>query len=87
MPGAVVYVRTVSRVLEICDSADDERSLRRQVVEELGPVVGFESYAWLLTDPVTSVGASPLAEVAWLPELSGQPGSLVSSRHDSTTSQ
>lgn len=72
MPGAGVYARTVSRVLDICDSADDERSLRRQVVEVLRPVVGFDSYAWLLTDPVTSVGASPLAEVAWLPELPRQ---------------
>jgi DNA-binding CsgD family transcriptional regulator len=31
--------------------------------------VPFDAYVWLLTDPVTSVGASPLADVPCLPEL------------------
>jgi DNA-binding CsgD family transcriptional regulator len=72
MPGAGTYARASARVLEICRSTDDERTLRQQVVEELRLVVGFESYAWLLTDPATSVGSSPLAEVAWLEELPRQ---------------
>jgi len=72
MPGAGAYARATARVLEICRSADDERTLRRQVVEELRPVVAFDSYAWLLTDPATSVGASPLANVAWLQDLPRQ---------------
>ena len=29
----------------------------------------FDAYAWLLTDPETSVGSSPLADVPCLPEL------------------
>ena len=70
MPRA--YARANARVLEICQSAHDERTLRQQVVEELQPVLGFESYAWLLTDPATSVGASPLADVTWLPDLPRQ---------------
>ncbi|MGI8652226.1 MAG: LuxR C-terminal-related transcriptional regulator [Geodermatophilaceae bacterium] len=35
-------------------------------------MVDFEAYAWLLTDPRTSVGTSPLAEVPWLPDLPRQ---------------
>ena len=72
MPGAGGYARAKAGVLEICRSAGDERTLRRQIVEELRHVVGFDSYAWLLTDPATSVGASPLAEVAWLHDLPRQ---------------
>lgn len=56
----------------MCQSAADARTLRLQVVEELRRVVGFDAYAWLLTDPATAVGASPLADVPWLPELSRQ---------------
>ena len=72
MPGAGGYARAKAGVLETCRSAGDERTLRRQIVEELRHVVGFDSYAWLLTDPATSVGASPLAEVAWLQDLARQ---------------
>ncbi len=35
-------------------------------------MVDFEAYAWLLTDPKTSVGTSPLADVPWLPDLPRQ---------------
>jgi DNA-binding CsgD family transcriptional regulator len=40
-----------------------------QLLEEIRLAVGFDSYAWLLTDPETSVGAAPLADVPCLPEL------------------
>ena len=72
MPAATASARAKARVLEICGSVDDDRVLRRQVLNELGSVVGFDAYAWLLTDPVTSVGVSPLAEVAWLQDLPRQ---------------
>jgi DNA-binding CsgD family transcriptional regulator len=32
-------------------------------------VIGFDAHVWLLTDPETSVGASPLAHVPCVPEL------------------
>src|ERR1019366_4726257 len=32
-------------------------------------VIDFDAYVWLLTDPVTTVGAAPLADVPCLPEL------------------
>jgi DNA-binding CsgD family transcriptional regulator len=35
----------------------------------LRQIVPFDAYAWLLTDPETSVGSSPLADVPCLPEL------------------
>jgi DNA-binding CsgD family transcriptional regulator len=56
----------------MCQSANDARTLRLQVIEELRRVVGFDAYAWLLTDPATAVGVSPLADVPWLPELPEQ---------------
>jgi hypothetical protein len=47
----------------------DARTLRLEVLPILRRVVGFDAYAWLLTDPETAVGASPLADVPCLPEL------------------
>ncbi len=54
----------------MCQQLDDARALRLQVVAEIRQVVGFDAYAWLLTDPETSVGSAPLADVPCLPELS-----------------
>jgi DNA-binding CsgD family transcriptional regulator len=39
------------------------------MLEEVGRQVGFDAYAWLLTDPETEVGSDPLADVPCLPEL------------------
>jgi DNA-binding CsgD family transcriptional regulator len=47
----------------------DARSLRLQVLAVLREVIDFDAYVWLLTDPVTTVGAAPLADVPCLPEL------------------
>lgn len=43
--------------------------MRLQLLDEIRAVVDFDSYAWLLTDPRTSVGCAPLADVPCLPEL------------------
>ena len=61
--------RSQERVLRICDSAADARALRLQLLAEIRQVVSFDAYAWLLTDPQTSVGSAPLADVPCLPEL------------------
>ena len=37
------------------------------VLDVLAEVVDFDAYVWLLTDPVTTVGAAPLADVPGLP--------------------
>lgn len=50
----------------------DARTLRVELLAEIRRSVGFDAYAWLLTDPVTEVGGSPLADVPWLAELPRQ---------------
>ena len=67
-----IHARSRERIGRTCQLALDARALRRAVLPELRRVVGFDAYAWLLTDPATAVGASPLAEVPWLPELPAQ---------------
>jgi len=57
------------RVARICGAGGDGRVLRLGLLEEIRRVVGFDAYAWLLTDPETSVGSAPLADVPCLPEL------------------
>ena len=49
---------------------DDDRTLRRDVVEQVRRTVPFDAFAWLLTDPETTVGTAPLAEVPCLDRLS-----------------
>ncbi len=60
---------STERIERICASGLGDRALRLQVLDAIRPVVGFDAYAWLLTDPQTSVGAAPLADVPCLPEL------------------
>lgn len=48
----------------------DSRVFRTQVLEGLRRDVGFDWYAWVLTDPATTVGADPLAH---LPDLAVLP--------------
>ncbi len=47
----------------------DAIQLRLAVLAEVRAAVGFDAYAWLLTDPETEVGSAPLADVPCLPEL------------------
>jgi hypothetical protein len=47
----------------------DARTLRLEVLAAIGRVIGYDAYAWLITDPETSVGSSPLADVPCLPQL------------------
>jgi len=48
----------------------DSRVFRTDMLERLRRVVHFEWYAWVLTDPLTTVGVDPLADV---PDLSALP--------------
>ena len=61
--------QSLSRILRICDAAGDARTLRLRLLHEIRQAIGFDAYAWLLTDPETSVGVAPLADVPCLPEL------------------
>ena len=66
MPGRP---RSLDRLERVCGSTDDARELRSRLVEELRRAVGFDWYAFVLTDPRTSVGVAPLAAVPSLAEL------------------
>lgn len=80
-PGMTSAAASLERIGRICDAATevpsdvptdaptDDRALRLELLAEIGKVLAFDAYAWLLTDPVTSVGAAPLADVPCLPEL------------------
>jgi DNA-binding CsgD family transcriptional regulator len=60
---------SLQRIERLCAAPLDERALREQTIIELGRVVSYDAYVWLLTDPVTTVGVSPLADVPSFPEL------------------
>jgi hypothetical protein len=62
--------RAIDRIMQVCGTtALDDRSLRVAILNEVRPVVAFDAFVWLLTDPQTEVGCSPLADVPCLPEL------------------
>jgi DNA-binding CsgD family transcriptional regulator len=67
--SSVAYARERERVLRLCDAAGDARTLRLELLDAIRRVVGFDAYAWLVTDPETSVGCAPLADVPCLPQL------------------
>ncbi len=64
--------RLTAAVERLPASEVDDRALRAQILEVIQQFVPFDAYAFLLTDPATTVGCSPLAEVpnvATLPHL------------------
>jgi DNA-binding CsgD family transcriptional regulator len=67
--SSTAYARSRDRVVRICAAARDARDVRLELLDEIRRVVGFDAYAWLLTDPETTVGSAPLADVPCLPEL------------------
>jgi len=67
--GSAAYARARETVLRICRGEADPRALRLAALDAIRRAVGFDAYAWLLTDPETSVGSSPLADVPCLPQL------------------
>lgn len=67
--SSAIRTRARERVARICESGADARTVRLELLEQVGRVVDFDAHAWLLTDPETSVGSAPLADVPCLPEL------------------
>ncbi|MBM7787227.1 helix-turn-helix transcriptional regulator [Tenggerimyces flavus] len=64
----------LERVERLCAGTLDAKSLRERVLAEVRRAVPFDAQVWVLTDPVTRVGTSPLADVpglSWpdLPDL------------------
>ncbi|MDD9380995.1 helix-turn-helix transcriptional regulator [Streptomyces sp. ZAF1911] len=69
MADSAAYARSHARVVRLCAAAGDSRDLRLRLLDELRATVGFDAYAFLLTDPETSVGCAPIADFPNLPEL------------------
>lgn len=72
MPASHSRVR--ERIERVCGRDLSARDLRIALLEQIGQAVPFDAHAWLLTDPVTRVGTSPLAAlpgVSWdrLPDI------------------
>ncbi|MBA3528847.1 MAG: LuxR family transcriptional regulator, partial [Propionibacteriaceae bacterium] len=57
------------RVERICQSTPEATQLRVGVLDQIRRVIDFDAHVWLLTDPSTTVGSAPLAEVPCLLEL------------------
>ncbi len=71
MMGGVSTARLTDAVERIAVGADD-RDLRSRVLEAIHGSIPFDAHAFLLTDPTTSVGCSPVAavpDIATLPNL------------------
>ncbi len=61
--------RATERVERLCRDHVGERAFRVALIDELRRSVGFDWYAWLLTDPESEVGSSPLADTPSLHDL------------------
>ena len=69
MASTWARTRARERIAALGAAALGDRDLRRQVLAVLREVIDFGPYVWLLTDPVTTVGTAPLAEVPCITEL------------------
>ncbi len=69
MGSSSAYTRAREKIGRLCASGAGPRALRLEALAVIRPAVGFDAYAWLLTDPETAVGSSPLADVPCLPGL------------------
>lgn len=61
--------RAAERIGRLRGDGLTSRTLRRALLEEISGNVGFDAYAWLLTDPETEVGCDPVADVPCMPQL------------------
>jgi DNA-binding CsgD family transcriptional regulator len=69
MASTTAQAQARDRLRQLCAAGADARTLRLEALAVLRRVIGFDAYVWLMTDPETSVGSAPLADVPCLPEL------------------
>ncbi|HEX5301005.1 MAG TPA: hypothetical protein VFW50_28835 [Streptosporangiaceae bacterium] len=69
MGSSAAYARAHEAVGRSCRGGLHPRELRLEALAAIRRAVGFDAYAWLVTDPETAVGSSPLADVPCLPRL------------------
>lgn len=53
--------------MRMAEAAPDDRALRLMFLDVIRAKVSFDAFAWLMTDPLTTVGSSPVADVPGLP--------------------
>ncbi|WP_027862535.1 helix-turn-helix transcriptional regulator [Marmoricola sp. URHB0036] len=58
---------SLDRIERLSRGSLTAKALREEVVAEVRRVIGFDGYVFMLTDPTTRVGCSPLADVPMLP--------------------
>ncbi|MGB8380177.1 MAG: LuxR C-terminal-related transcriptional regulator [Dermatophilaceae bacterium] len=71
-PSTAASARLLAAVGRVCAGTVDSRELRAGALDLIGREMPVDAYAYVLTDPVTSVGVDPLAsipEVCDLPML------------------
>ncbi len=59
--------RAHAQIEDLARQSLDSVALRGALLGVLAEALEFDGYVWVLTDPVTSVGAAPLADVPGLP--------------------
>lgn len=78
MPPSSVTARLRAQVERVCAAVTDDdgarqshpdRTLRVHLVDALRRAIGFDAYAFVLTDPETAVGTSPLSDAPILDQL------------------
>jgi DNA-binding CsgD family transcriptional regulator len=69
MTAGAAHRRAAERIEAVCRSAEDVSTLRIAVLDVVREVCPFDAHTWMLTDPETSVGAAPYAEVPCFSEL------------------
>ena len=65
--GVLQIRSSLDRIGRLCRGSLTAKSLREEVMAEVRRVMPFDAYVFMLTDPVTRVGSSPLADVPMLP--------------------
>ncbi|MDJ0314617.1 helix-turn-helix transcriptional regulator [Arthrobacter sp. H35-D1] len=69
MATALTRAAVRERIDSISTKSSDARTFRTDVLRELHHAVDFDAHVWLLTDPVTTVGSDPHADVPALGQL------------------
>ncbi|HEY0518453.1 MAG TPA: hypothetical protein VGC84_03080, partial [Ilumatobacteraceae bacterium] len=62
-------MRAVDRVQKIAAQRLDDRQLRIAILAEIGALVRFDVFVWLVTDPDTCVGSAPVANAPSMDDL------------------
>ena len=61
--------RCVERIAALDDARLESHEYRRAVLHELSGTIGYEAWVWPLSDPLTTVGISPMARIPCPDEL------------------